>query len=75
MLNFENIHWRSNDLPPLSIVTYVIILCGTNNLCEDPTYQIIDGITATASAFEKKCNDPRTIVCGLIPRAESCSVN
>ena len=44
--------WLSSNLPPLSTVKHVIILCSTNNLCKDPPNEIVDSI-ATASVIEK----------------------
>lgn len=64
-----------NDLWPWSSVKHVINLCGTNNLYEDPPYEIVDGIIAAASVLEKKYNDPKIIVFALLPRDESWSKN
>ena len=82
MLNFgiggdriENVLWRSNNLPYLSSVQHVVILCATNNLHKDSPCELVNGLIATADVLKKKCNNPKIIICGPIPGDESWSVN
>lgn len=69
----ENALRRSNNLPSLSTLKHVIILCRTNNLYKDPPSKIVDGFNASFCPW-KKCNNPKN-VCVLLPRDESWSLN
>ena len=46
-----------------------------NKFYKDTPYKIVDGIIATAFVLEKKHNNPKNIVCCLLPRDEFWSMN
>ena len=71
----QNVLWRSINLPILSSLSKIVILCGTNNIFNDSPYDIVDGIIKIASTFEKIYPNSSIYVSGLLPRDESWSVN
>ena len=66
----ENVLWRARDIPFLSSVKNVVILCGTNNINKDSPGDIAQGLIAIGSVF-----NPNIYICELIPRDESFSIN
>ena len=71
----QNVLWRSINLPILSSLSKIVILCGTNNIFNDSPYDIVDGIIKIASTFEKIYPNSSIYISGLLPRDESWSVN
>ena len=71
----ENILRQAIDLPLLSSVKNVVILCGTNNIPIDTPRDIADCIISIGSIFQKKSSGIVVNVCGLITRDESWLVN
>ena len=70
----QNVLWRSINLPILSSLSKIVILCGTNNIFNDSPYDIVDGIIKIASTFEKIYPNSSIDISGLLPRDESWSV-
>ena len=52
-----------------------IFLCGTNNLKQDSSEDITDGIIEVANTFKYKCGSISIFVCGILPRDFNWSVN
>ena len=53
----------------------VVFLCGTNNLKQDSSEDITDGIIEVANTFKYKCGSISIFVCGILPRDFNWSVN
>ena len=73
--HIENVLWQAIDLPLLSSVKNVVVLCGTNNISIDTPRDIADCIISIGSVFQKKSSGIDVSVCGLIPCDEPWSVN
>ena len=50
-------------------------LCGTNNLYQDSTEDIVDGIIGIGNCFKKQHQHINVFICGLLPRDECTSIN
>ena len=44
-------------------------------LTKIPPYDIAQGLVAIGSSFKNRCNNPNTLLCGLVPRDEYVSIN
>ena len=73
--HIDNALWWAIDLPLLSSVKNIVILCGTNNIPTDIPCDIADCIISLDSIFQKRSSGIDVSVCGLIPHGESWSVN
>ena len=71
----ENVLWRARDIPPLLSLKSVVILCGTNNINKDSSYNITQGLIAIGSVFKNQSSNPNIFICGILPRDESFSIN
>ena len=71
----ENVLWRSTNLAIPSSVSKVVVICSTNNLLDDTSYDIADGITDIGLSFTKNRPRLKKFICGLLPRDQSWSVN
>ena len=71
----EHVLWRSKNLPKLTSLNKIVILCGTNNILNTSPYDIADGIINIASVFKKNYPNCSIYVSGILPRDESWSVN
>ena len=71
----ENVLWRAINLPLPPSLSKVVILTGTNNLNNNTSYDISDGIIDVGLSFKKKKSSLRIFICGLLPRDEKWSVN
>ena len=67
----QNVLWRSINLPILSLLSKIVILCGTNNIFNDSPYDIVDGIIKIASNFEKIYPNSSIYISGSLPRDKS----
>ena len=47
----ENVLWRAHNLPEISYLKNVIMLCGTNNICIDSPYDIAQCLIDTGVCF------------------------
>ena len=52
MLIGDSILWRALNLPVLSNLKIVVVLCGTNNLLLDSPKDIVDGVLEIARSFK-----------------------
>ena len=71
----ENILSRARDilLPPS--LKNVAVLCGTNNIDNDPTHDIVEGLIAISSVFKNNSSNSNIFICGIFPRNKSFSIN
>ena len=60
--------WRSINLDIPDYVKSVFICCGTNNLDNDTTQDIVNGLLCIAFNMKKKKNDLNIIISGILPR-------
>ena len=71
----QNVLWRCTNFPPSPSVKNVILLCGTNNIQCDSPDDIVDGIIEITAVLKRIYRSAKIVVCGLLPRDHSCSVN
>ena len=71
----ENILSRARDilLPPS--LKNVAVRCGTNNIDNDPTHDIVEGLIAISSVFKNNSSNSNIFICGIFPRNKSFSIN
>ena len=70
----QHVLWRALNLSVSSNLKYNV-LCGTNNLLLDSSKDIADGIFEIARLLEINYSCVSVIVCGILPRDNSWSVN
>ena len=71
----QHVLWRALNLPASQNLKNVVVLCGTNNLLLDSPKDIADGILEIARSFEINYSCVNVIICGILPRDNSWSVN
>ena len=71
----QNVLWRCNNFPPSLSVKNIVVMCGTNNIQHDSVEDITGGIIDISSQLRRIYKNSNVIVCGLLPRDESWSVN
>ena len=71
----QNVLWRCINSPPSLSVKNIVILCGTNNIVCDSPDEIVDGILEITHAIKKIYHSANIVVCGLLPRDRSYSIN
>ena len=71
----QNNLWRIQILPVISSLKNVVILCGTNNLFQDSSEDIADGILEIAQTFQSSYNSINIANGGILPRDASWSIN
>ena len=71
----KNVLWRAINLPLLSSVKNVVILCRTNNISIDAPRDIADCIISIGSILQKKSGGINVSICGLILCDEGWLVN
>ena len=71
----QNVLWRALNLPVFSNLKNVVALCGTNNVLLDPPRNIVDGILEIARSFKTSYSCVNVVICRILPRDDSCSVN
>ena len=59
----------------ISSLKNTAILCGTNNLQQDPQDDIVDGIIEIGHCFKQRHHRINIFICGLFPRDECTSIN
>ena len=68
--------WRALKLPVFfSNLINVAVLCGTNNLQLDSPKNIADGVLEIARLFKANYGCVNLVICGILARDNSCSVN
>ena len=72
---FQNVLWRAQNLPHISSLKNVVILCGTNNLFQDSPEDIADVIVEIAQTFQSSYNSIDIAIVGILPRDASWSIN
>ena len=71
----QHVLWRALNLPVSLNLKNVVVLCGTNNLRLDSPKDFADGILEIARSFETNYSCFNVIICGILPRDDSWSVN
>ena len=71
----ENVLWRALNLPEISYLKNVIILCGTNNICIDSPYGIAQCLTDIGVCFRNHSTKVKIFISGIFPRDECYLVN
>ena len=71
----EHVLWRALNLPVFLSLKHIVVLCGTNNLPLDSPEDIADGILGIARSFKTNYSRVNVIICGILPRDGSWSVN
>ena len=71
----KNVLWRVFNLPELSYLKNVIILCGTNNICIDSRYDISQCLIDISVCFRNRSPKVKIFISGILPRDECYSVN
>ena len=71
----QHVLWRALNLPASPDLKNVVVLCGTNDLLLGSPKDIADGILEIARSFEINYSCVNVIICGILPRDNSWSVN
>ena len=71
----QHVLWRALNLPVFSNLKNVVALCGTINLLLDSPKDIAYGILEMARSFKTNYSCVNVIICGILPRDDSWSVN
>ena len=71
----ENILWRALQLPEMSYLKNVIILCGTNNICTDSPYDIAQCLLDIGVYFQNHSSKIKIFISGILPRDACHSLN
>ena len=71
----QNVLRRAQNVPVISSLRNVVILCGTNNLFQDSPEEIADAVIETAKTFQSKYNSINIAIGGILPRNVSWSIN
>ena len=64
----EHVLRNAHNLPVVKSVKEVVVLCGTNNLNQNSTEDITDGVIEVASNFKFKYGYISISICGIFPR-------
>ena len=62
-------------LPEMSYLKNIIILCGTNNICTDSPYDIVQCLIDIGLCFRNYSSKIKIFISGIFPRDECYSVN
>ena len=65
----------ARNLPVISSLKNVVILCGTNNLFQDLPEDIADGLIEIVETFQSKYNSIIIAIGGILPRDASWLIN
>ena len=71
----QNVLWRAYNLPVISSLKNIVILCGKNNLLQDSPEEIADGVIEIAETFQSKYKSINIVIGGILPRDASWSIN
>ena len=69
----QNVLWQAHNLPVISSLKNVVILCGTNNLFQDSPKDIADGVIEIMEICHSKYNSVNIAIVGILPRDPSWS--
>ena len=58
----------AHNLLVIKSVKKLVVLCGANNLNQDSSEEITDGIIEIASTFKSKYVSISILICGILPR-------
>ena len=71
----ENVLWRALHLPEMSYLKNVITLCGTNNICTDSAYDIVQCLIDIDVYFRNRSSKIKIFISRILPRDDCYSVN
>ena len=71
----KSVLWRALNLPDKPYLTNVIILCGTNNICNDSLYDIAQFLIDINVCFRNSLPKAKIFISGILPRDKCNSVN
>ena len=71
---FQHVICRSHNLPVVKSFKKAVVLYGTNNLNQDSSEDITDGIIKVARTFKTRYGPLSIFVCGILSRDISWSV-
>ena len=71
----QNIFWWSQNLPLISDLKIVVVLCEANNLLQDPPEEIAESITKILQTFQFSYNSINIAIGGILPGDASCCIN
>ena len=71
----EHVLWCALNLTVFSSLKNIVVLCGTKNLPLDSPKDIADGFLEIATSFKTNYGRVNVIICGILPRDDSWSVN
>ena len=71
----QNVLWRAQNLPVISSLKNIVILCGTNNLLQDSSEDITDGIVEITQSFQSSYNSINIAIVGILPHDASWSIS
>ena len=71
----QNVLWWAQNLPVIPSLKNVVILCWTNNLFQDSSEDIADGIIEIAQILQPKHNSIIITIGGILPRDAGWSIN
>ena len=71
----QNVLWWAQNLPIISSLKNVVMLCGTNNLLQDSPEDIADGVIEIVETFQTKYNSINIAIGGILPHDASWSIN
>ena len=71
----QNFLWRDQNPPVIPSLKNVVILCGANNLFQDSPVDIVDGFVEIAQSFQSTYNSINIVICGILLRDGSWSIN
>ena len=71
----ENVLWRALHFPEMYYLKKVIILCGTNNICTDSPYDIVQCLLDIGVCFQNRSSKIKILISRILPRDERYSKN
>ena len=71
----QNVLWWVQNLPVISSLKNVVILCGTNDLFQDSPEDIADGIAEIAQTFQSSYNLINIAIGGILSLDASWCIN
>ena len=74
-IGVQNALWRAQNLPVISIIKNVVILCETNKLFQDSPEDIVDAIIEILQTFQPDYISINFATDGILPCDASCSIN
>ena len=71
----QNILWWCHNLPSSLHLQNSVIMCGKNNIQQNPGEDTVDGIVEIALSLKCKYHPIAIFACSLLPRDDNWSIN